>query len=185
MTFEEAVRYCDKIRKQYNLTVNPKFEKNYRKTRVLGYANYGRMVIGLCYNHLKNGSLQSIKNTLRHELAHLQAHTEGSHGHDGIFKRWAMTMQVEETCFTYPNYLKTRKGTKRMFYLINRDTGEVVDKNEIKSRLRKKWKQMVNKEQYKVSRFSTAKESNETEPEKRTRRKLHIQTQMPEKYYAR
>jgi len=40
-----------------------------------------------------------------------------------------------------------------MYYLINKSTGEIVEENETKSRLRKKQKTMKNRTDYKVSKF--------------------------------
>jgi predicted SprT family Zn-dependent metalloprotease len=75
--------------KKWNLT-GWAFAFNNRLTRALGRCCYTKRLIELSTSYVEDNTLETIMDTIRHEIAHALAGP--SHGHDEVWKRWCRTV---------------------------------------------------------------------------------------------
>jgi len=95
------VRYCKKYKLDIAQFKKVHWKMNKRRTRVLGTANKASELITISKSHVDFSSQQAIKNTIRHEIAHIISFKHGSNGHDSAFKVVAKRLKVKETNFSY------------------------------------------------------------------------------------
>lgn len=102
ITPEYCQNYLNRISKKYRLGIKPLLLfYRYKKYSSVGSADSDNNEIRINLRHLKKDTLAEVRDTLRHELAHLKADRDGSNGHDGIFKKWAKRLKVGESGFKY------------------------------------------------------------------------------------
>jgi predicted SprT family Zn-dependent metalloprotease len=111
MTLTEIYAYAVECIERYGLTVYPEFRLKTWRGKRMGQAWYKDNVIEISTYHNTHHSQASVKDTIRHELAHLQAYLEGSRGHDIHFKKWAKLMKCKPTNFKY-----TRRPPRKRYH---------------------------------------------------------------------
>lgn len=101
MTIEEVRKICRETCREFGYTLDVPVEENGRLKRSLGRVKF-LIRRGKCYpekiefskDFLQSGSVEQIKDTIYHELAHyfVMKDTKADHGHDLLWKEWAVML---------------------------------------------------------------------------------------------